>query len=154
MRKRRGRGDRAAALVEFALVATLLFTLLFGIMEFGWSFYQLNDVRQSAREGARLAAVNYKATNVNDDAQTAQIVTEICTRMEEGKVDLIIGKSGDEIGDSVTVTVQRKYDPLTGFFRAVYDPDSIDSSVTMRLEQEATFATEPDDGPTTFTDCP
>lgn len=153
----RGRGDDGAALVEFAVVALLLFTLLFGIMEFGWSFYQMNDVRQGAREGARLAAVNYKTSNVSGSTQTAQIVGEICDRIEEGNVELVISSSGTGIGDSVTVEVLRKYEPLTGFFAAVFNPNSLDSSVEMRLEQVATFADEPDetgDPALAFKDCP
>src|SRR3546814_1386321 len=59
----RRRGDqRGAALVEFALIATPLFMILFGTIEFGWAFFQLNDIRHGAREGIRLVAV---ASDVN-----------------------------------------------------------------------------------------
>ena len=55
----RGKGDEGAALVEFALIAPILFLLIFGVIEFGWAFSQNMDVRHGARETARLAAVNY-----------------------------------------------------------------------------------------------
>ncbi len=35
------------------------FTLVFGIMEAGWLFAQQVEVRNAAREGARLAVVDY-----------------------------------------------------------------------------------------------
>ena len=53
----RGRGDEAAALVEFALVAILLFTLLFGIIQFGLILSFKQDVTRAAAEGARAGAV-------------------------------------------------------------------------------------------------
>ncbi|HUW00987.1 MAG TPA: TadE/TadG family type IV pilus assembly protein [Acidimicrobiales bacterium] len=50
--------DQGAALVEFGLLAIPLFVILFGIIEFGWAFYQQLDVSHGAREGARIAVVN------------------------------------------------------------------------------------------------
>jgi hypothetical protein len=51
------RGEDGAAAVEFALVVSLLFVLLFGIMEFGLAFFELQNLRSATREGARAAAV-------------------------------------------------------------------------------------------------
>ncbi|MDH3730541.1 MAG: pilus assembly protein [Acidimicrobiia bacterium] len=50
------RKDDGAALVEFALVATVLFTLLFGIIEFGLAFRDWLSITSSTREGARVAS--------------------------------------------------------------------------------------------------
>src|SRR5687767_8678973 len=69
------RRQRGAILVEFGLIALLLFTLLFGVIEFGWAFYQHLDVRHGAREGARLAAVNYQGSR-------PALLAETCNRME------------------------------------------------------------------------
>lgn len=46
-----------AAIVEFALVALIFFTLLIGIMEFGRWLYTLNAANEATRLGARLAIV-------------------------------------------------------------------------------------------------
>jgi Flp pilus assembly protein TadG len=54
---RKPRGEEGAAAVEFAIVVTLLFTIIFGIMEFGLALFELQNLRSSAREGARVAAV-------------------------------------------------------------------------------------------------
>jgi Flp pilus assembly protein TadG len=58
---RRGRGRRAdengAVAVEFALIAMLLFTLLFGILQFGLWFWCWQTGAHAAREAARFAAV-------------------------------------------------------------------------------------------------
>lgn len=52
----RSRRERGAAAVEFALVAPVLFLLLFGIMDYGLYFADALSVRQAAGQGARLAA--------------------------------------------------------------------------------------------------
>lgn len=57
-RWRPGTGDeRGAAAVEFAIVAALLFMLIFGIINFGLLWSQKNVYVGAAREGARYAAV-------------------------------------------------------------------------------------------------
>ena len=60
------RGEEGAAAVEFAIVVSLLFVILFGIMEFGLAFFELQNLRSAAREGARTAAVNGNRTEIRD----------------------------------------------------------------------------------------
>lgn len=71
-RRSRRRGERGAALVEFALIATPLFLILFGTIEFGWAMFQYNDIRHGAREGIRLGVVNADVNEMNvlDDGIT------------------------------------------------------------------------------------
>lgn len=49
--------QRGVAAVEFALIVTLLFTLLIGIMEFSRVMYYWNTATEVTRLGARLAVV-------------------------------------------------------------------------------------------------
>jgi Flp pilus assembly protein TadG len=56
-RHRRGRGDDGAAVVEFAFIMTLLFTLIFGIITFGLLLSFKQDMTRAAAEGARAGAV-------------------------------------------------------------------------------------------------
>jgi Flp pilus assembly protein TadG len=58
---RRGRGDKGAAMVEFAFVSILLFTLVFGIINFGMLMSFRGSMQQAASEGARAAAVAPRA---------------------------------------------------------------------------------------------
>lgn len=53
------RSQRGVAAVEFALVAALLFILLFGILEFGRLFYVFNTVQEVTRHAAREAVVRW-----------------------------------------------------------------------------------------------
>ena len=49
--------QRRAALVEFAIVATVFLTLLFGVVEFGRFFWTHNALRDAARRGVRYATI-------------------------------------------------------------------------------------------------
>jgi Flp pilus assembly protein TadG len=51
------RDDRAASMVEFAIVAPLLFMLVFGVIDFGRVYFLYNNLTNAARDGARYGAV-------------------------------------------------------------------------------------------------
>lgn len=51
------KNERGAALVEFAIVATVFITVMFGVLEFGRLFWTHNALRDAARKGVRYAAV-------------------------------------------------------------------------------------------------
>ncbi|MGV3758909.1 MAG: TadE/TadG family type IV pilus assembly protein [Actinomycetota bacterium] len=61
---RRARGDSGAAVVEFAFVAILLLTLIFGIINFGLVLSFKQDMTRAAAEGARAGAVALPSTVV------------------------------------------------------------------------------------------
>jgi Flp pilus assembly protein TadG len=52
------RDQRGAAMVEFAIIAPLLFALLFGIVDYGRLFFIYNNLTNAVREGARIGAVS------------------------------------------------------------------------------------------------
>ncbi|PLY02933.1 MAG: hypothetical protein C0624_07315 [Desulfuromonas sp.] len=60
--------ERGAATVEFAVVASLLLLILFGIMELGLTFFQKHYVSHVAREGLRIGVIanNYSCFNEAD----------------------------------------------------------------------------------------
>jgi Flp pilus assembly protein TadG len=55
--RRDARGEEGAAAVEFALIVGLLAILVFGLLEYGLAFWQVQNLRAATREGAREAAV-------------------------------------------------------------------------------------------------
>jgi hypothetical protein len=57
-RASQGRGDGGATAVEFALVAPILFLLVFGIIEYGLWFSDSLSSRQGVREAARQGVVS------------------------------------------------------------------------------------------------
>lgn len=56
-RQRRRHEERGAAVVEFAIASTVLLTLLFGIISYGYALSFKQGLTQAAAEGARAAAV-------------------------------------------------------------------------------------------------
>ena len=56
-RRRTRRGDAGASAVEFALVAPVLFLILFGIVDYGIWFADSISARQAVRDGARRGVV-------------------------------------------------------------------------------------------------
>lgn len=64
MNRRRGLPKTGQSLVEFALIAPLLFALLFSLIEFGTVFSIYVGLTNSAREAARVASIyQYDQTN-------------------------------------------------------------------------------------------
>ena len=129
------RSERGAALVEFAVVMPLLILLVFGIMEAGWMFAQLTETRNAAREGARLAVVDF--------GSSTDVAAETCTRAYLSSSGALIfittaGDVEDPVEDpnaSVTVTIEKGYQTLTGLLDPIFGSVSLDSTVTMRVER-------------------
>ena len=72
MRTKFGREDGAAA-VEFALIVGVLAMLLFGMLQFGLAFFQLQNLRSASREGARVAAVGATVDQIRLSTQRAAV---------------------------------------------------------------------------------
>jgi hypothetical protein len=127
-------------MVEFAIVAPLLFLLLFGIIDFGWLLNQQQDVRYGAREGARIAAVS----SVNSSTPTTPaIVKAICDRMDSSSTQMHVSLVATpsvgttaQIGDLATIEVWKPAKDITGFFTDVIGDTVIKSKLTFRLEQQ------------------
>ena len=67
MRRRGVCGDEGATLVEFALACSVLFMMLFGIIQVSLAVYSYDFVAEAARDGARYAIVRgSKCTGMPD----------------------------------------------------------------------------------------
>ena len=123
--RNRRRGEEGAAAVEFAIVVVLLLMLTFGAAEFGWMFYQIYEVNNAARGGAREAAVSggdvgvFVRDNFND------------------AYDVLTEDAGNS-GQMVRVTVSAPYTSLTGLTTWLFSEDGapaeLSASVTMAKE--------------------
>ena len=132
---RKSQGD-GASMVEFAILMPFLILLLFGIIEFSWLFATNLDVRQGAREAARVAATD-------DLTNPASPEVDICGRLnlaDRTSTEVSISRSGNAIGQSITVTVDAAPETLTGVIDWVVPSGTrLASTVTLRLEQPATW---------------
>jgi len=109
---RRGiRRDDGAAAVEFALIAPVLFMLIFGIIQFGLAWSQKEIFVQAAREGARFAAVACEKSTCD--------AGEVADRVEEAAVGYALsatpvvnpnpGCSVANTSDTVTVSWNQQF---------------------------------------------
>lgn len=58
MIRRFAKSEDGAAMVEMAIVSTLLFTLVLGFVDFGYALYQWNAATKAVQLGARLASIS------------------------------------------------------------------------------------------------
>jgi Flp pilus assembly protein TadG len=124
----RSRDDRGAAAVEFGLIAMILFTLLFGIIQFGLWFWSWQTAAHAAREASRVAAVspcdNTKISTAGSDALDGAPKTDTPSVT-------ITKTSPVKVGDGITVQVKFHTFDL-GFFPGF--TGAIDKRATSRVE--------------------
>ena len=70
IRQRLRREDGAAA-VEFALIVGVLAMLIFGMLQFGLTFFELQNLRSATREGGRLGAVGATPDSIRSKIESA-----------------------------------------------------------------------------------
>jgi Flp pilus assembly protein TadG len=88
--------EEGAAAVEFAIVATLLMLLVFGVIEFGLWIAQYESMSSAAREGARVAAVRGDANgdNMYSSADVTYAVTQAAAPYPVSGAVSITNKNG------------------------------------------------------------
>src|SRR6476660_2562088 len=57
MHRGNSNSERGATLLEFAIVATVFLSVLFGVIEFGRLFWTHNALRDATRRGVRYATI-------------------------------------------------------------------------------------------------
>lgn len=115
------RAESGAAAVEFALVAPLLFLVVFAIIDFGFGFHAWDAAENAAREGARVAAVdpdpNAIITRARNSSsyldQSKMNVTVTCSRDNGTSFAACGAGSTWNEGDLVRVTITYDYRFIT-----------------------------------------
>ena len=137
--------DRGATLMEFAIIMPLLVLLLIGIVESSWLFAQYLDVRHGAREGARLAAVNYpegtEAPVATPGDNLDALVAETCSRMNLASGITVSFASAGGKADPITVAIEAPSDTLSGLLDWAFGSLTVSSTAVLHAEQPATWAT-------------
>ena len=121
------RREDGVAAVEFALIATLLFLVVFGIMVFGVVFSQYQAFTAAAREGARVAAVRGTPAMIVAAAEEAAAGYDL-----DGTPTANITCTDDTSGDPVTVSWVQTFDIDIPFIPRITKPVTI--SGTFRCE--------------------
>jgi Flp pilus assembly protein TadG len=104
------RGQKGASLVEFAIIAPLLFLIIFGIIEFGILIYDKAMLTNASREGAR-AGIVFNHPNRITNTEIIEVVTDYCEDHlisfgSGSSLTISISRTGSNSGDSLTVSLQ------------------------------------------------
>jgi Flp pilus assembly protein TadG len=159
--------QRGATAVEFAVVAAILFFILFGILEFGIIFMQEHFVANAAREGVRIGvrANNYNCFNNTPSAGcTADRQTVVVTEVNDylstlygpanilkpvaGTIDVNrdpISLDAESKTLSVTVEVNNFFPPIISSLAALIPGTGFDlpSTISYTAEGEYEDPSEP-----------
>lgn len=134
--------------MEFAISAVLLFSLLFGVIEFGLLYNSLIELRSTAREGGRLAVVDngcaYSACTTTADQQRDSLIQSIQGKLagtaRPANVSIsVYTPSGKTVGSDVIICLNYTYTSMTGLFQPFLNNKILRAKADMRLEQPATF---------------
>ena len=143
MRVRTKQGERGAAAVEFALVASILFTLIFGTIQYGLYFWSLQSGAHAAREAARQAAVgsltcaDFRTAVLNNSrGETASSVT--ATRTFYTDQTMTTGATPAVIGGAVKVVVSFESIDLGLPFVPFIDGGQVSEQAVARVESVTT----------------
>jgi Flp pilus assembly protein TadG len=104
------RREDGAAAVEFALIVGLLAVLIFGLLEYGLAFWQVQNLRSAAREGARVAAVR------GDDTAVRSAMVDSSAGSLSGSWDYTQNRTcdGSDANKGQQVTIQITNSTLSG----------------------------------------
>jgi hypothetical protein len=134
-------GERGVALVEFALVAPLLFVILFGMLDFGRAFNYWIDSTHLANEGARWAVVNKNPGSgslqeyIQEQADTNELRDGGSASVPDPLQVCINFPSGGSVGQPVVVTASVTYHWLPFLSDHINVlATTVTGSSTMRLE--------------------
>jgi Flp pilus assembly protein TadG len=147
------RDQRGTAVVEFALVAPVLFLLIFGIVDFGRALNYYNQETQLAGLGARAAAVNRDPKDTGAVASGSRIIqTELDGTYAKGElqnnttfcINPDSGGAPSAVGQPVTVTASYQFHflPLVGAALGILGPNpsiTVQASQTERQEVTGTY---------------
>ncbi|MEP6604552.1 MAG: TadE/TadG family type IV pilus assembly protein [Nitrosospira sp.] len=130
--------QRGTAAVEFALVASLLFTLLFGIMEMSRILFYWNTATEATRLGARLAVVCNKDAAIIKTRMSAML-----NILTPANIDIAYTPGGCDINSCRSVTVSITGVNVSAFIPLVPLNLSMPSFSTS-LPRESMDSTNPD----------
>jgi Flp pilus assembly protein TadG len=100
--------EEGAAAVEFALVLPLLMLILFGIIEFGFAFYNKEVITNASREGARAGIVQAPKLTETAIKDVAKNYLQ-AAGWDKTKANISVTGAAGSFPSSLTVTVNYPY---------------------------------------------
>ena len=110
-------GERGATIVEFAIVATVFLTAMFGVIEFGRALWVHNALADATRRGARYASLNASASvdsvkNVVVYGDPAGGTEPLVANLSKTNVDVTYSANFEVSNGTVSVSISNYRFPL------------------------------------------
>ncbi|MCE8027995.1 pilus assembly protein [Halomonas daqingensis] len=143
---RSARRQRGSEVVEFAISASLLFILLFGIIEFSVALFDKATLTNASREGARTGILfrPEPRNNANEDDIIRQVIHDYAEQYlislgGPAQMEITIERPNGgtlQSGDSLIVTVEYPYQflLLPGFIGTLGNVLELNATTVMRAE--------------------
>jgi hypothetical protein len=135
--------ESGQALVEFALVATMLVIIVLGIAWFALALFQYNTQTSLASEAARYASVNYNPATQQPWASAQDLMnymransqsfpsgSQICVSFPDANNSAV----GEPVKVAVSAPFPLSWVPVSALTGVVGAPTTITAAATMRLE--------------------
>jgi Flp pilus assembly protein TadG len=114
------RREDGAAAVEFALIVGVLAMLIFGMLQYGLAFFQLQNLRSATREGARVGAMGGSVDEMRAQVESQSRITGL------GSSVVVKTRTGGTLSGAVTPTSARPCVVESGS-----PPDSVQTSIPL-----------------------
>jgi Flp pilus assembly protein TadG len=131
------RDQSGAALVEFALVATMLMMLIMGMIDFGRALYTKNSLTNAAREGGRFAAVQTDVKSREADIKNV-VITHMSpfggAALTAAQITVTYNEPSGTV-ESTTIEIAYPFEPITPIAGLIgLDPLTLKASAQFRQE--------------------
>ena len=134
--------ENGQSMVEFAIILPVLLLIVFGVIDFGWLFYNQSALNNSAREGARYAVVNtaievgHTAAERDADIRAKVLAVSPSSITTDMVTTITYSDTNNNLLGDVTILVTTNVKiltPLMGIFSS-NQQKAIHAHVTMRVE--------------------
>ena len=126
-------GQTGSAAVEFALIVPLFLMILFGIIEYGWMFYQQSNLASAVRDGLRQGVTVSQIASPDPRALAVKVAQADLLAVGIPSSDAVLSATyaGASPTKTMTLSVALTYRPLVGFVKT---PAQLHYAMTMMLE--------------------
>lgn len=131
---RLARFRRGATAIEFALVSSAFFFMLFGIMDWGWLFFRRSQFMDAVLDGTRRAVTRSQTDATLPPIEAAITYTEAnltAYGIDPASTTINANYEGTSPSEVLIVTAWMPYNPLIGLWPT---PTTINAQMSMYLE--------------------
>ncbi len=139
--------DDGSASVEFALVATMMFTVIFGCFEFAFLMYGQITLQNAVREAGRYAMTgnhlpdpNHPGQNLTRTASITQVAQQAAMGLSVANIQISSVAGGTNNaggpGDTVTISLTANLPLITGLIGQYFSHGTYTTTVSSTFRNE------------------